>query len=211
MMCMISSGKAENAVQITRTLQTITNHDLSPETVCLHLKKAGMKAVVKKKRPILSKRHRKERLDYALRHQHYTMADWKKVVWSDETKINRMGSDGRQWVWKKKGEGLSDRLVEGTKKFGGGSVMVWGCMLWDGVGYATRIDGKMDAALYCQILEDEMQDSLEYYGREQGIFLFFILFFLIFWQRKSFSSKTMTLNTPASWPRSGSKIMGISL
>jgi hypothetical protein len=26
--------------------------------------------------------------------------DWKKVVWSDETKTNRLGSDGRKWVWK---------------------------------------------------------------------------------------------------------------
>ena len=24
--------------------------------------------------------------------------------------------------------GLSDRLVEGTNKFGGGSLMMWGCM-----------------------------------------------------------------------------------
>ena len=29
-------------------------------------------------------------------------------------------------------------------KFGGGSVMLWGCMLWDGPGYASRIDGRMD-------------------------------------------------------------------
>ena len=33
-------------------------------------------------------------------------------------------------VWKGVGEGLSNRLVEGTVKFGGGSVMLWGCMLW---------------------------------------------------------------------------------
>ena len=35
-------------------------------------------------------------------------------------------------------ERLSDRLVEGTVKFEGGSVMVWGCMLWDEPGYASR-------------------------------------------------------------------------
>ena len=50
----------------------------------------------------------------------------------------------------KKGEGLSDRLIEPTIKFGGGSVMVWGCMLWDGVGYAVKIDGRMDGPLYVQ-------------------------------------------------------------
>src|SRR6266699_6068691 len=39
--------KAENAVQVTKTLKNITNQSLSPSTVCLHLKKAGIKAVVK--------------------------------------------------------------------------------------------------------------------------------------------------------------------
>ena len=64
------------------------------------------------------------------------MEDWKCVVWSDQTKINRIGSHGRKWVWKRAGESLSDRLVEGTVKFGGESVMMWGCMTWKGVGMA---------------------------------------------------------------------------
>jgi DDE superfamily endonuclease len=123
-----------------------------------------MKAVVKQKCPLLSKHHRRERLDFALSHQDWTVDDWKHVIWSDETKINCIGSDGRKWAWKKAGEGLSDRLVEGTVKFGGGSVMMWGCMTWDGVGMACKIDGKMDANLYVQILEDELQQTLVDYG-----------------------------------------------
>jgi hypothetical protein len=92
--------------------------------------------------------------------------DWKKVIFSDETKVNRLGSDGRQWAWKRPGEGLSPRLVQPTVKFGGGSPMVWGCMLWEGPGYATKIEGKMDAELYTSILEDELQQTMEYYGLE---------------------------------------------
>ncbi|KIK97979.1 hypothetical protein PAXRUDRAFT_119925, partial [Paxillus rubicundulus Ve08.2h10] len=66
---------------------------------------------------------------------------------------------------KKPGEGLSDRLVERTLKFEGGSVMMWGCMAWEGVvGYATKIDGRMDGDLYLQILKDELQESLQYHS-----------------------------------------------
>ena len=86
------------------------------------------------------------------------------MVQSDETKTNCLGSDGCKWVWKKPGEGLGDRLVEGTVKFGGGSIMIWGCMTWEGVGYATKIDGRMDCSLYLQILRDELLNSLEHYG-----------------------------------------------
>ena len=124
-----------------------------------------MKVVVKGKKPLLTKRHRRERLDFAIQHKDWTLEDWKKVVWSDETKINRLGSDGKKWVWKKAREPLSDRLVEGTLKFGGGSLMVWGCMLWDGVGYACKIEGKMDGDLYIKILEEDLQESLGYFGK----------------------------------------------
>ncbi|KAI0260795.1 hypothetical protein BGY98DRAFT_892441, partial [Russula aff. rugulosa BPL654] len=50
---LITTRKAENAVQITKTLSNIINKPLSPSTVHLHLKKAGMKAVVKTKCPLL--------------------------------------------------------------------------------------------------------------------------------------------------------------
>jgi hypothetical protein len=148
---------------VTKALSTITNQTLHPNTVHCHLKKVGMKAVVKSKHPLLSAKHRKARLDFAYAHKDWTLEDWKQVIWSDETKINRLGSDGCKWPWKMAGEGLSDRLVEGTVKFGGGSLMLWGCMTWNGVGYATKIDGRMDGDLYLQILKDELQDSLEFY------------------------------------------------
>ena len=83
-----------------------------------------MKAVVKTKCVLLSARHHKVCLDFAHAHKDWTQDGWKMVVWSDETKVNCLGSDGPKWVWKKSGEGLSDRLVEGTVKFGGGSIMI---------------------------------------------------------------------------------------
>ena len=46
------------------------------------------------------------------------------MVWSDETKINHIGSDGRKWVWKEVEEKLIDRQVEGTLKFGSCNVMM---------------------------------------------------------------------------------------
>ena len=64
---LITSGKAETTVDIAKTLQTITNNSISAHTVWRSLKSVGMKAIVKKK-PLLSKRHMKERLDFALAH-----------------------------------------------------------------------------------------------------------------------------------------------
>ena len=91
---------------------------------------------------------------------------------SDETKINRLGSDGRKWVWKRSGEGLTARDVQGTVKFGGGILMMWGCMTAQGVEYACRIDGRMDAETYTGIFNSELMQTLEHYGLDKRRIMF---------------------------------------
>jgi transposase len=133
-------------------------------TISRALRATGMKAVVKKKKPLLTQRHRKLRLEFARKYASYTPADWKRVIWSDETKINRFQSDGRRWSWSKSSGGagvLKDSEVSPTLKFGGGSLMMWGCMTSTGVGGFCRILGTMDADLYCEILRGELMDTLE--------------------------------------------------
>src|SRR3981189_3917696 len=50
--------------------------------------------------------------------------------------------------------------------------MVWGCMTWEGVGHAARIDGRMDGDLYLQILKDELQNSVRFYGLNPSDIIF---------------------------------------
>ena len=90
-------------------------------------------------------------------------------MWSDETKINRIESDGRSYTWKKQGEPLSDRTTTPTVKHGGGkNITVWGCMGWDGVGVLTEVQGIMDADQYCEILDTGMEESFEKLGMKGG-------------------------------------------
>src|SRR5215469_7770260 len=154
-------GRAENAVEVTKYINTIIPDSVCPQSVRNVLKKNSFKTVTKKKKPLLTARHRKLRLDFALKHQNWTVEDWKRVFWSDETKINRFGSDGKKWVWKRTGQGLIEREVQNTVKFGGGNIMVWGCMSWEGVGRLAEVEGRMDADQYVEILEHNLLPSME--------------------------------------------------
>lgn len=169
---LVTSGKVDTASHVSRELKTVTNVEVSSNTVGRALKEAGLKAIVKERRPRLLSRHIKARYEFALAHQHWTVDDWKRVIWSDETKISRLGSDGREWVWKKRGSAITDQHVQGTVKFGGGSLMLWGCMTASGIGYACRINSMIDSALYTQILSDELLTTLEYYGLERENIIF---------------------------------------
>ena len=168
----ITTGKADNAVQVTHYINSTITTTVSSQTVRNVLKAAHLKAVTKKKKPLLTIQHRQRRLAFALAHQNWTIEDWKRVIWSDETKINRIGSDGKVYVWKKKGDGLIDREVSGTIKFGGGSLMVWGCMGWNGVGMLAEVVGKMNAKQYVDILNDHLWHSIVESGIDEEDIIF---------------------------------------
>jgi hypothetical protein len=118
---------------------------MHPQTVCCVLKSAGLKAMKKIKKPKLTTCARKECIAFALAHQHWTIEDWKHVLWSDETKINHLGSAGVKWGWVHGGKELFERLIVETGNFGGGSLMFWGCM-----GYCPNLDKGTQRGWYLQ-------------------------------------------------------------
>lgn len=70
--------------------------------------------------------------------------------------VNRICSDGIKYHWADRRDGHSERGIEPTVKFGGGNVMVWGCMTYGGVGRIARIDGRMNAEAYKNILDQNL-------------------------------------------------------
>lgn len=168
----IKYGVHDNAVQINKELHQNDGINVSNEAVRKVLRKNGFHGRVKVKKPLLTIRHKKLRLEFAKKYKNYTISDWARVVWSDETKINRFGSDGRQWTWKKPGEPIKDRHVKSTIKFGGGNLMIWGCMTMEGIGECVKVVGRMDATQYVSILERGIQKSLDVWNKNVSDIIF---------------------------------------
>ena len=82
-------------------------------------------------------------LKFTQYHENWTVQDWKRVMWTDEAKVNRIGWDGNVYVWKQQREIVSDQTTTHTNSQAEGkNLMVWGCMGWKGVGEAHRGAGK---------------------------------------------------------------------
>lgn len=163
----IFTNRETTAENLAKVISRTKGTSVSSRTIARALRNAGLRAKTKKKKPAISPKNKKERLAFAKSHKDWTVADWKRVIFSDETKINRFGSDGKKWCWCRDGESLQPRGVKQQRKGGGGSLMIWGCITAKGVGYICDIEGIMDQRLYKEILENELADTIEYYELDE--------------------------------------------
>ena len=97
----------------------------------------------------------RSRLQFAKDHVNDTVAQWRKVVWSDETKkLNGLALTRKKYVWHKVGEELACGNTIPTVKHGGGSIMLWVCFLAAGTENLVLREGAMNGKKYRQILEE---------------------------------------------------------
>ena len=54
------------------------------------------------------------------------MRQWRRVLFTDESRFTLYRADGRHCVYLRCGERFADACVVERDRFGGGSVMVWG-------------------------------------------------------------------------------------
>ncbi|KAK3568425.1 hypothetical protein QTP86_005885 [Hemibagrus guttatus] len=115
--------------------------------------------VVARRKPLLSKRHMTAHLEFARRHLKESQTMRNKILWSDETKIELFGLNSKRHVWRKPGTAHHLANTIPTVKHGGGRIMLWGCFSAAGTGRLVRIERKMNAAMYSNILDENLLQS----------------------------------------------------
>lgn len=140
----------------TSIFNELRDYNGSKRTIKRRLNAMGLMGRAPSKKPLISARNRKARIAFAKRHLNWTKEQWKKVLFSDESRFKLFNSDGRHFVWRPKGQRFNPKYTLKTVKHSGGSVMVWGSFHARGIGPLVRIDGIMDRFLYRDILSDHM-------------------------------------------------------
>ena len=157
---------------MTNHLQEELGIQCSSTTVRRALKHCGLGSIEKPKKPLISKINCKKCLEFALAHHYWTKHDWARVVWSDESKINRLYSDGRLWTWIRDGEQLQTKHCKLTVKHNSGNIKIWSCITYEGVGWLFKIDGTLEKELYLKILKDELMQTLTHYSLDEAKIIF---------------------------------------
>ncbi|KAG2215571.1 hypothetical protein INT46_000377 [Mucor plumbeus] len=137
------------------------------------LKSEGFKARRRVKTNFVNATNKRKRFAWAKKYQHYIVNDWRKWGFSDETRINMWGSDGKSYYWTDGATKLLPYQIESHVQEDGGSILFWSFITAEKPGYDSTItEGNVNLEVYIDILQTSLLDTLEYYGPDRKSFRF---------------------------------------
>ena len=145
------------------SLQNIINVPASTSTIRRRLHEDLIRKWHAVKRTLLRNEHAKKRLEWALKYQHYTREDWAKIVWSDESAIQKDSARQQVWVFRHqtKEEKYALKNVRGKSRDGDVYQMIWGCFVGNKLGPIVSIAGSVTGDVYTTILHDNLLPYLD--------------------------------------------------
>jgi hypothetical protein len=152
--------KRDPFTTIRKVKEEIGRSDICDRTLARALESyCSIKSYWAKKKPFISDKNKKKRLHWAKSHREWSLNDWRRVIWSDESPF-MLRYQGKKRVLRCHNERYESMFMQGTVKHDK-KINVWGCFAYHGVGHLHLVDGIMDQKQYKQILIHHYQPSAE--------------------------------------------------
>lgn len=120
---------------------------------------------------MLSIKDRLNRMKFCRRHLKWTIDDWKKVIFSDESNFEVLKRKSKVLCRRKQNEKFLPRHIVPRLQGGGGSIGIWGCFSFKGTGNCKTYTGRVDQFKYQDILQECLIPTKQlFYGRRTDWF-----------------------------------------
>lgn len=128
---------------------------------CIH-DDIGCRRFRARRKPDLTQRHKKLRVNFCKAYQHWDQERWQRVLWSDEAVFTVTGSSGGGVYRRPGSDALLPQYIVNTSRHPP-SIMVWACFSFHGVGELVVLPKgvRMNKDNYLELLCDYLPSSFE--------------------------------------------------
>ena len=110
-------------------------------------------------------------LDWAMKHCHWKISQWRRVVLSDEASVRLHGKDGRLRLWIRSGQEIPSELGQLCRQEAGW-LLVWGSIWFGGRSDLVIQRETMNSVRYRHLLEGQIYPLSVHLGDPSSEFLF---------------------------------------
>ena len=115
---------------------------------------------------------RLKRLKWCKERKGWTVKDWSKVIFSDESNFEVLNRKSRVFVKRFANEKYHPKFCLPKLQNGGGSVGIWGCINHKGTGCCSIYTGRINQFVYMDTLENQLLPSAEIFFDQSQHWIF---------------------------------------
>ena len=153
LMQILNKNRKTNLNELYENFVSSTSVNVSKFTLRRYLHKLKVYGRIGAKKPFVNAANRMKRLSWAKKRKNW-IDEWEKIIWSDESRFVVFGGDGKRYVWRTIYEKYNPNCLIPTFKSGQESVMIWGCFTKNELGPLVRLEGRVTANIYIEMLEN---------------------------------------------------------
>ena len=153
LMQILNKNRRININELCEDFVASTSTNISQITLKWHLHKNKIYGRVGVKKPFVNAANRMKRFSWAKKRKNW-VNEWENIIWSDESRYEVFRGNGKRYVWKNTQEKYNPKCLIPTFKSGRESVMVWACFTKNKLGPIIRLEGRITAKIYIELLEN---------------------------------------------------------
>ncbi|GFU04590.1 HTH_Tnp_Tc3_2 domain-containing protein [Trichonephila clavipes] len=119
----------------------------SRETIRRRLTEVGLRSRRPLRRLPLTPHHRQCRLDFCRPRATWSVTDWRRVIFSDESRFSLSADDHRTRVWRRTGQRSDPAFIVERHTAISQGVTVWGAISWDTRSSLVVLQGTLTAQI----------------------------------------------------------------
>src|SRR5215208_5540165 len=158
-------SRRKNLADITSMISAKINKPVSESTVRRALHKENVHSCIPRMKPFISVINKTKRLAWAMERKDWTIEDWKKIVWTDESTFSQFQKSGWGRVWRKPGEEFHEDCIASTVKHSP-QRMFWACFSFLKLGPIIPLEGSVTGEVYKGVLATYAVPTLKEFSRK---------------------------------------------